>query len=266
MDEVQKKAQEIRASQTPSPPPWRQSSIGRVRELETRNKQLSELLATAVSELWECQRSIVEDDNQVKDERNVEKLSAAIAKVQYIQVYLEQPSLQLAESPLRVSKQRDNTNVTKVSGFQDDARTGAGSTGLVSQQLQGEGEAQEVSTSNIVAVSSMKAPPDLSEDSHTGVSSKGAEHSLPAEQTPGTTKVKTHQLRPSLEQGSFSFMLGQDNETRASTPPSRPNSSLFGGHDTTPGRASSRAGSRNVTLDDNEFDIGSLKRAKGDRK
>lgn len=237
--------------------------MSRIRELETRNKQLSELLAVAVNELWEYQESIVEGNDQGKDERNVDKLSAAIAKVQYIQVYLEQPSLQL--SPLQVSKRRDNTNVTKLSMASDEPDAGAELTSKVSQHLHGEDELRDVGESRVVDLSSIEQSLAVDDYGGKGVEKKGSEHGLPSRQTPGTTRVKTHQLRPSLEQSSFSFMLGQDNESRASTPPSRPYSSLFGGPDTTPGRPTSKAGSRNV-MDDDEFDIGSLKRAKGDRR
>lgn len=249
VDEVQKKAQEIRVSQTPSPPPWRQSSVGRVRELETRNKQLSELLASAVDELWEYQRSVAEAKDHAHDRNNVEKLSAAIAQVQYIQVYLEQPSLQLAEQPLQVNKRRgDANNVPGTTMAQHDVSSYAGEASGVNDERDGKGELRDHPTHE-------PEPPTLR---------VRATHDLSSSQSSDTTGVKTHRLRPSLEQSSFSFMLGQGG-SKASPPPSRPHSSLFGAQDNTSGRPGSKAGSNDV-LSDSEFDIGSLKRAKGDRR
>ena len=118
--------------------------MSRIRELEARNKQLSELLAVAVNELWDYQRSVVEGDDHSQDERSVEKLSAAIAKVQYIQVYLEQPSLQLAESPLQVSKRRDNMNVMTSATAPDESGSSVGMSSVEPQQLHSADELRDV--------------------------------------------------------------------------------------------------------------------------
>lgn len=236
---------------------------------------MSELLASAVDELWEYQRSVVEAEDHVPDRTGAEKLCAAIAKVQYIQVCLEQPSLQLAESPLQVSKRRDGAYPAQPKPEHHDASSDAGESSVATPQHEGEGEHPNVA-SHLSEPSALRESSSLASDSSgpggeaVEVSKKHDVPSIPEEPEP--PRANTHQLRPSLEQGSFSFMLGQDKERPLSPPPSRPHSSLFGGQDSTPGRAAgskAAAGSHDVMNDDDddgEFDMGSLKRAKGDRK
>ena len=111
VDEVHRKAQEIRDTQTPSPPTtWRQrgprgslgaaSSQNRMEQLESRCSQLAKLLEGAVSELWEYQKVLSEStlDSEKREEPSViEDLSVAIAKVQFVQVYLDDPGLPLPQ-------------------------------------------------------------------------------------------------------------------------------------------------------------------------
>lgn len=111
VDEVHRKAQEISNAQTPSSSnTWRQSGprtaygavLHKVKELENRNAQLSKLLEAAVGDLWEYQRVAAEHkgSNEKGEESataaSLEKLSVAIAKVQFVQVYLGDSSLPLA--------------------------------------------------------------------------------------------------------------------------------------------------------------------------
>jgi TBC1 domain family protein 5 len=111
VDEVHRKAQEISNAQTPSSSnTWRQSGprtaygavLHKVKELENRNAQLSKLLEAAVSDLWEYQKVATERDEPSKTGKesseasaSLEQLSVAIAKVQFVQVYLGDVSLPL---------------------------------------------------------------------------------------------------------------------------------------------------------------------------
>ena len=111
VDEVHKRAQEIRDAQTPSLPP-RASSYSkggpsalykRIATMEKRNRDLAKLLQGAVGELWEHQRLVSEEKEEgaekegLKREENVERLSLAIARVQFVQVYLGDASLPLPD-------------------------------------------------------------------------------------------------------------------------------------------------------------------------
>lgn len=110
VDEVHRKAQEISNAQTPSSAnTWRQSgprtaygaALHKVKELENRNAQLSKLLEAAVSELWEYQKVATEHGDPSKTGEaseavtSLEELSIAVAKVQFVQVYLGDASLPL---------------------------------------------------------------------------------------------------------------------------------------------------------------------------
>ena len=61
----------------------------RVQALEQRNKALAKLLEKAMEELWVQQQKFTKD----KAETAADALSLAIAKVQFVQVYLENPSM-----------------------------------------------------------------------------------------------------------------------------------------------------------------------------
>ncbi|KAF2656234.1 RabGAP/TBC [Lophiostoma macrostomum CBS 122681] len=67
--------------------------IKKIEHLEKRNKDLSKMLESAIGELWDYHKERSENGKEVKE--SVEALSLAIAKVQFVQVYLEDASLPL---------------------------------------------------------------------------------------------------------------------------------------------------------------------------
>lgn len=75
--------------------------IRKIENLERRNRNLAKMLEAAVGELWEYHRerndeqAAKTDDNKGKEA--LEALSLAIAKVQFVQVYLEDSSIPLPE-------------------------------------------------------------------------------------------------------------------------------------------------------------------------
>jgi TBC1 domain family member 5 len=109
VEEVHRKAQEIRETQTPaSPGTWRPRSerstlgaarlLSRLTALESRNKQIAKLLDDALSELWDYQSQLsAAQSGSGESEKtvDVEQLSTSIAKVQFVKVYLDDPSLPL---------------------------------------------------------------------------------------------------------------------------------------------------------------------------
>lgn len=71
--------------------------LKKVESLETRNKNLAKMLESAVAELWDYHKERSEEgaeSNQTKGD-SIEALSLAIAKVQFVQVYLEDSSIPL---------------------------------------------------------------------------------------------------------------------------------------------------------------------------
>ncbi|GAB7358128.1 hypothetical protein MBLNU230_g0287t1 [Neophaeotheca triangularis] len=235
--EVHKRAQEIRESQTPSTPVIRkhrgshtgQTARERIAELEDRNKQLGKLLEGAVGELWEYQRLATEAQEKPDPPtgESVEQLSLAIAKVQFVQVYLDDSGLPLpnespppqpradvsdanplsqpplpeaeAQPPTSPSPQRPvsdpiNDTLADPSTFEDDL----------------EEKPTEPSPAPPIAVTEPSAvEPQAIEplDRPTSSSSNLA---------PAPT-FDPHSSRPTLAQSSFSWMLGQEGDEDSST-------------------------------------------------
>ena len=71
----------------------------KIERLEKRNKDLGKMLESAVAELWEHHREQTESqkskDEEASNKAAMETLSLAIAKVQFVQVYLEDSSIPL---------------------------------------------------------------------------------------------------------------------------------------------------------------------------
>lgn len=73
------------------------NALKKIETLEKRSKNLAKMLESAVAELWDYHKERSEDDKdsgQTKKD-SIEALSLAIAKVQFVQVYLEDSSIPL---------------------------------------------------------------------------------------------------------------------------------------------------------------------------
>ncbi|KAK4987014.1 hypothetical protein LTR66_007711 [Elasticomyces elasticus] len=100
---VHEKAQSLQTPQAPSFRPRNPSSatrgsspaalIQKISKLQDRNKTLAKMLEAAVADLWEHSKG-AETDGSLDNEKT-RALSVAIAKVQFVQVYLEDPTIPL---------------------------------------------------------------------------------------------------------------------------------------------------------------------------
>ncbi|GAM82404.1 hypothetical protein ANO11243_003830 [Dothideomycetidae sp. 11243] len=114
VDEVKRGVRDIQNMPTPQAPPRRhgrmqsRSSVSsitrrpdlelRLTALQQRNEQLAKLLKQATDELWEFQKNLTEEKGV--DAAVVNDMSMSIARVGFVQVYLEDPSIPLpAEEP-----------------------------------------------------------------------------------------------------------------------------------------------------------------------
>lgn len=172
--------------------------IAKIQSLEERNKSLAKLLEKAMEELWTQQR----DMNPKPNETTADALSLAIAKVQFVQVYLENPTMPLpSESLSPEEKNHDGL-------AESDALVTSSNPGPPSYRIQNDGASDEKSAS---------------EGTHTiGNDDSSVRQSAPAsaKPLPSTPKVgspsKSSGLspfskpRPALAQSSFSWMLGED--------------------------------------------------------
>ncbi|KAK5173907.1 uncharacterized protein LTR77_002588 [Saxophila tyrrhenica] len=280
VDEVHKKAQEIRDAQTPATPPpsWRQrgtsrTSLGaeplltRVQTLEVRSRQLAKLLEGAVSELWEYQRAASESamTDAEAQKAGLEQLSVAIAKVQFIQVYLDDPGMPLPQeaettggSPQAASEGASQAVGPEIEGVESTpaySRTGtpvatAGRTEAIEGRGSNLDEAQppkssveglldpesfaDPSLTETGAPGSVKVSPEIvvQEDNAASITSEKPDQPSNKDQQRPTPLSSA---RPRLEQSSLSWMLDQQGSKLRQPSPSasgreqaRFRSSLFG--------------------------------------
>ncbi|KAF2824797.1 RabGAP/TBC [Ophiobolus disseminans] len=87
--------------------------IKKIENLEKRNRNLAKMLESAVGELWEHHRERNDEhstkESDTKGKESLEALSLAIAKVQFVQVYLEDSSI-----PLPIEEATDQAASAKV--------------------------------------------------------------------------------------------------------------------------------------------------------
>ncbi len=172
--------------------------IAKIQSLEERNKSLAKLLEKAMEELWIQQRAMSPKPN----ETTADALSLAIAKVQFVQVYLENPTMPLPSENLSTEEKNHDGPV------EDDAVLTSSSSGAPSYRIQNDGASDEKSAS---------------EGGHTvEIANPTAQRSAPApvKPLPSTPKAGSpskssgllpfSQPRPALAQSSFSWMLGED--------------------------------------------------------
>lgn len=276
VDEVHKRAQEIRETQTPSLPPrprGQHSGSGplqsRVVSLEARNRQLSKLLEGAVGELWDYQRLVVEREERPEKgaKPDVEQLSVAIAKVQFIQVYLDDLSLPLQETDPRPDLADQEATVG------DQAASGPGqaqvqaSTTVVSPSLESDARIGELADpSTFEEADSSQPSPTIEQAASRSHSASGTKtgDTRSVQGTPPTEDVHAASVnptdppglqapRPALATSSYSWMLGQTGSeaepfSRTSTvspEQSRHQASLFGeGNGDYAGTKKKRSGGR----------------------
>ena len=235
--------------------------IARVQYLEERNKSLAKLLEKAMEELWTQQR-----DNKLKpNETAADVLSLAIAKVQFVQVYLENSTMPLPSEDLSSEETKTDANPGKGAGLT------ASSAEPPLYQLQSDGAVDEKRNSEETRAVEIPDP--------SGQRSAPA----PAKPLPSTPRVGSpskvsglspvSQPRPALAQSSFSWMLGEGQQKSGFVSPSPFSSSrsdgrrkvdqLFGDEKrdgSRSGKGSRPNGSGGDSDDDGDvFTVGSLK-------
>lgn len=158
--------------------------LKKIESLEKRSKNLATMLETAVAELWDHHKERSEDSSANKE--SIEALSLAIAKVQFVQVYLEDSSIPLP----------------------------------VDETTEQEATASAIATlaSPSVPERTSSAPPGaIAPHSHSLSAASKPQSPLPSKNE-DSSKVPSHlspRARPTLASSSFSWMLGQ--ESTAST-------------------------------------------------
>jgi TBC1 domain family protein 5 len=204
--------------------------------LEQRNRQLAAMLEVAVAELWACEKEAA--DTKTMGEEGLGALSMAIAKVQFVQVFLHDSTLPLPQDE------------NKKPAIQDaDASVDSDKPAPPPTQPEPAHEEPKPEPSRPVAPVIKAPPPPLAPSpipavirplssgspppvlATTSVSTEHVSATAPsiAQLSPPTTKpppsdkpTSTAPSRPRIEQSNYSWMLGQTSEhasdfARAST-------------------------------------------------
>jgi TBC1 domain family protein 5 len=246
VDEVHRKAQEISNAQTPSSSnTWRQSGprtaygavLHKVKELENRNAQLSKLLEAAVSDLWDYQKIATERGEPSKTGEgseaaaSLEQLSVAIAKVQFVQVYLGDVSLPLPADHVAVDIDQEKEDLEDLATPLEKPRLkeakGQACTSPASLQPRSEPETASRNETELADPSMFDDPDDENADIETLPKPTTPVKTIPATKidSPPTielpdTKAEEVPLdlpsppatRPPLAESSYSWMLGSNEE------------------------------------------------------
>ena len=172
--------------------------VAKIESLEQRNRSLAKLLENAVNELWLQQKEI-----RQKEEKHGDALSLSIAKVQFVQVYLENSSLQLPTegAPAEVVEDEHSETTPK------DVTIHQAPHPSHPTQHDGSAEARRASNPN---VGRALTPPEPNAATMSAVP-------LPSTPKIGSplrppSSPPSQQPRPTLAQSPFSWMLGEEQQ------------------------------------------------------
>ena len=250
----------------------------RIKALEERNKALGKMLENVIEDLWIQQKKF----DTEKAETAADALSLAIAKTQFVQVYLEDSSIPLVpETPAEVAAEEVDAAITppllkiEAAPIPEAVKHTSNVPGNITQSSNPTSlpiarpavmEDLNISKPPSVAKVSNASSPEV--DSPTVIPSAS-----PIRKTSQNSNVSSpfHHPRPSLAQSSFSWMLGEDKRkssfVSASKLPSekRRDSAARGkvgflfGDEKADSTASSTAKGKGERDEDNGFTLGTLK-------
>ena len=181
--------------------------LKRIERLEERNSVLSKMLAKAMDELWTQHKDKIKPGEEGKGASD--SLSLAIAKVQFVQVYLENSSMQLPAEMASSSEQQQQQQQQAPAPAPPPYRE---ATSNSSQNANTSGVRIEVPTGE-------KTLP-TSTPSHAGLSST-TDGPAPDPDGPQTPINSKHKIRPSLTESPYSWMLGEE-QTKSDFVPTSP--------------------------------------------
>jgi TBC1 domain family protein 5 len=195
--------------------------LRKITALEERNKQLAKMLEGAVADLWKFEKDAAE--TKEAEESSLQALSMAVAKVQFVQVFLQDSTLPLPpeEQNAQADPARDEkaNDVRKPEPEPDRPPLPSRNTPAEDISLQSPPAVKPV----LISVSSPTLAPEptsISGRRPTSTQTLPPSHpttSLTAEHAsaPTAASLSASSSRPRIEQSSFSWMLGQAHEDRS---------------------------------------------------
>lgn len=228
------------------------NALRRINALEERNKQLSKMLEAAFSDLWDYQKSLAERE----ETESLEALSVAVAKVQFVQVYLSDSSLLLPEDQGQsISQQRAESGAsTPAESGAEKSSASREEQGFDMEQCRQIATAAPATTAgktdqNTSDNGAQSGPIDNPQNSSSAPSDRLPATSALSKGVPTSKTSSTAAHRPSLAQSSFSYMLGQAH--------SDPSSSFLNATPLPPNERRNRGGADKAFLFGDEEDAGS---------
>lgn len=179
----------------------------KIRALEQRNTALAKMLENATEELWIQQKRFSKD----QADTTADALSLAIAKVQFVQVYLENSTMPfpMEDSVDKTAHAAESTPpveaaVTHIANTIGNSSVGTPESSPPSEPITVPAETDSATEAQFPTPSS-PTPPAATR------STIATDAALPAPVAPNHPGPSSfHQPRPSLAQSSFSWMLGED--------------------------------------------------------
>ena len=181
--------------------------VARIESLEQRNKALAKLLENAVSELWTQQNAAKEKISS--DSATNEELSLAVARVQFVQVYLENSNMALPSDSLSPADEQtsneESRRQAKISRHQHQP----------SNSLDGVVEASRESNPapDPNSTRSSPRPTDSTRPPLTpNTTRSGSDTDIDKTKLPLSPSLRP---RPALAQSPYSWMLGEEQRKSA---------------------------------------------------
>ena len=213
-----------KSAESPKPSTDPDNLLRKISKLEERNKALAKILEGAVAELWGHQKTITEDE--LSEGGSVNALSMAIARVQFVQVYLEDSSMTLPKEDAAKEETRGTASAepqsTESNSGHDlehaelNPENAVGSQGEESEPertLQSQSAPDRTpSSANARArpkqvITAYHESPSIAQQPPATAPSTQASFSQSPSKSPSTS-TNLNLPRPSLAQSSFSWMLG----------------------------------------------------------
>lgn len=210
------------------------SAVQAVAALEKRNRLLANMLDETVSSL----RSLATSDLNDKV-KTLELVEVAAAKVQFVKVYLEDPTIEVPDLEGVASPPTEEIQTEAQMDFEQDNRAALGGS------VAAEGVADVISTLSLKDQDKTKSPvpetslPEAMDTTQDASTEQTSEQPSVSESSPKSGNISPGpKVRPqppiptrsTLAQSSFSWMLEPDQSAHAASPPQLLKSSSGGAH------------------------------------
>lgn len=179
----------------------------KLRDLEQRNKGLAKLLDNAMEDLWIQQREFTKD----KAEAAADALSLAIAKVQFVQVNLENSMMPFPtdSSPEEVFETVESAALPETTGQDKSSEANNASPTVAEPDRSPDQDTGQIQGDTMTNPGRIDESTAVASSLNSTINPTDSDAKFPSHREQ-TESFPFHHPRPSLAQSSFSWMLGED--------------------------------------------------------